>query len=202
MIKETEYTAYDFLSKYYEFKGLVPNNDEWSVESLSDNPPRLYRFLELQSLMKAFNLGDNLIKDFAHQGFLTKRSTADFKPIIKDIEDYAMNDELEKSLKQFKSYRKYQGDMVYNYFFRFSEAMRNMLNFNSGVLEAGLVESRYFIRKTQHVLNTIDISKLKEIEDLIVLIIDPKKQTFTKGELVNKYEFPDVDLQSIDSDWY
>jgi hypothetical protein len=196
VIKMTEFTAYNFLTKFYEFKGMVPNNCDWYERSLKGNPPRYYRLLELQSLMKAFNIGDDLIRDFDNQGFLEKRNPSDFEPIYKDIEAYAMSNEFEKKRFEMEKERMRQigVKMIYQHFINFSETVRNVLNFNSGWLETGTINSRYIIHKTSQLLKTIDTDKLKDIEELIALIIDPKKQSFTKGELIRNYNYPDVDL--------
>ena len=204
IIKITEYSAYDFLMKFYEFKGMVPNTSEWHLKKLRSNPPRYYRLLELQSLMRAFNIGDNLLEDFQNQRFLNQRNNTDFEPIYKDIETYAMSNEFEK--KRFESekdrIRIIGIKMIYEYFINFSETVRNTLNFNSGWIETGTINSRYVIHKTSQLLKTIDVNKLKEIEELIALIIDPENQSFTKGELIRNYDFPDVDLQKIDLEYY
>ena len=92
--------------------------------------------------------------------------------------------------------------LIYEYFINFSETVRNTLNFNSGWIETGTINSRYVIHKTSQLLKTIDVNKLKEIEELIALIIDPENQSFTKGELIRNYDFPDVDLQKIDLEYY
>lgn len=204
VVKITEFTAFDFLTKFYEFKRMVPNNHHWYEKSLKRNPPRYYRLLELQSLMKAFNIGDDLIEDFDNQGFLDKRKPSDFEPIYKDIEAYAMSMEFETKRFEMEKQRMRQigVKMIYQQFIDFSEKVRNILNFNSGWLETGMINSRYIIHKTSQLLKTIDTDKLKEIEELIALIIDPKKQSFTKGELIRNYNYPDVDLKKIDSDYY
>lgn len=204
IIKMTEFTAYDFLIKFYEFKGMVPNSYDWYERTLNNNPPRYYRLLELQSLMKAFNIGDDLIRDFDNQGFLERRNDSDFEPIYKDIEVYAMGNEFEKERFEMEKerMRKIGIKMIYQHFMNFSETIRNTLNFNSGWVETGMINSRYIIHKTSQLLKTIDVNKLKEVEELIALVIDPKKQSFTKGELIRKYNYPDVDLQKIDFDYY
>ncbi len=204
IIKLTEFNAYDFLIKFYEFKSMVPNNYDWYKRTLKNNPPRYYRLLELQSLMKAFDIGDDLIRDFDNQGFLDRRNDADFEPIYQDIEAYARSDEFEKKRFELEkeSMRQIGVKMIYQHFINFSETIRNTLNFNSGWVETGMINSRYIIHKTNQLLKTIDVNKLKEVEELIALVIDPKQQSFTKGELIRKYNYPDVDLQKIDLNYY
>ena len=92
--------------------------------------------------------------------------------------------------------------MLIQSFMRFSNEMRNIRQFNSGWLETGSVTSRYSIYKTQKLLDNIDLKELEHIELMLCKILDPKERTFTKYELINEYNFPDVDLHSIDMDNY
>lgn len=203
-IKLTEFTASDFLTKFYNFKGMVPDESRWNEESLKGNPPRFYRLLELKALMKAFNIGEDLIKDFVSQSFIDNRNPSDFEPIYQDIERYVLRDDFEKKRYEMEKerIRKRGVKMIYQKFVQFSELIRKTLAFNSSWLETGMINSRYIIHKTNDLLKSIDTSKLEEIDKLIVLIIDPKQQSFTKGELIRKYNYPDVDIQKIDMDWY
>ena len=84
----------------------------------------------------------------------------------------------------------------------FSEEMRNILSFNSGWMEAGSITSQYSIYKTQKLLNNIDLSELKEIESFLFRLLDPQDKIFAESELILKYNFPDVDLHSIDMENY
>jgi len=204
IIKPTEYTAHDFLMMYYEFKAMVPNKNHWNTRELRSNPPRYYRLLALQSLMKAFDIGNDLLSDFEHHGFLEKRSELDFEPVYNDIEKYALANESDNSqlTSEIDRIRRIGIKMVYQKFFNFTETMRSTLSFNSGWLATGMITSRYIINKTNQLLNTIDQTKLKEIEDLILLVIDPKRQSFTKGELIRSFNYPDIDLEKINSDHY
>jgi len=200
MIKQTVVTAYDFLNKYFEFKGMVPNCKEWNPTSLAYNEPRYYRFMELLSLLKAFGIGTDLLQDFTNRGFLKNRKPEELEPIYADIEKYANETRHEK--KRYKServsIRELGIEMIFQEFMRFIEVIRSTLRFNSGWLEAGFISSRYIINKTEKLLKTFDVEKLKEMENLICKVIAPFEKSFTIGELINKYEYPDVDLQAID----
>ncbi|UTW63062.1 hypothetical protein KFE98_02590 [bacterium SCSIO 12741] len=205
VIKQTQFRVKDFLDKYYEFKAMTPNYNEWNAKSLKYNKPRFYRFKELESLMVAFDIGNDLLTDFKNRKFLNHRTLEDFRPIVEDIERYVSQNGFEKlrwerereRLKDIRSF-----GMLVQIFMRFSEEMRNLLNFNSGWLESGSVTSRYSIHKTHQLLKSIDLQELHEIEHLLCKLIDPKERTFTKSELIKNYEFPDVDLHSIDMDNY
>lgn len=44
-------------------------------------------------------------------------------------------------------------------------------------------------------------SSIKSIDELLAYLLDPKGRTYTIAELVSTYNYPDVDLQQIDSEW-
>ncbi|MEO1054638.1 MAG: hypothetical protein AAFX87_28665 [Bacteroidota bacterium] len=205
VIKQTQFRIRDFLNKYYEFKGMVPNYSDWNLKSLRYNEPRFYRLKELQSLMLAFNIGNDLLQDFKNLNFIKKRSIQDFRPIIDDLDEYANSKELEKERWLTESERLAdvnQFGMLIQTFLRFSEEVRSLLRFNNGWLETGSVTARYSIHKTQKLIDHIDLTQLDEIESLLCKLLDPEERVFTKSELVGKYNFPDVDLHAIDMDNY
>lgn len=203
IIKQTVYKIKDLLDKFFEFKAMVPNVNSWNLISLQDNEPRYYRLKELLSLIKAFEIGDDLYNDLQNTGFLERRTILDLEPILKDIESYALSDKFEsekfkQESKRFTNVVRFK--MLIQAFMRFSEAMRSVLAFNSSWLMTGSVTARYSIHKTQKLLNKIDLSELKEIDYFLCKILDPKDKVFTKYELIKNYNFPDVDLASIDMD--
>jgi hypothetical protein len=205
IIKQTKYTVKDFLEKYYEFKAMVPDYKDWNHKNLNYNKPRLYRLKMLESLIQAFDIGTDLLQDFQNRNFLDRRTLSDFEPILKDIEKYALNDTYES--KRYaaaiqRADRTRSFEMVIQNFMRFSEEMRNILKFNSGVLEAGSLIFRYSIDKTQKLLNNIDLKELNEIEELLCKVLDPKHKVFTQSELIKNFNFPDVDLDAIDIENY
>lgn len=66
----------------------------------------------------------------------------------------------------------------------------------------GSITLRYLIYKTQKLLTNIDLTELSEIETLLGKVLDPRGKVFTKYELIKNYDFPDVDLFTIDMDNY
>lgn len=206
IIEQTCYSVQDFLNLYHEFKQMEPDTKRWSSECLiTSNESVYYRFLRLQALVKAFNLGTDLLTDFHERRFLQKRTIEDFKPFYKDIEKYVQLSDSESKLgplKPLKDMNPAHFQMMLQSFFRFSEQMRNILHFNSGWLEAGSVTARYSIHKTNAILNSINVAALEELNHLLHKIIDPQGRVFTQSDLIEQYDFPDVDLHSIDIENY
>ncbi len=231
IIHQTEFRISDFLDKFLEFEAMVKMTEDITAEGFRDNPPRYYRFMQLMSLLKAFDIGSNLYLDVLKGGFLLKRTEDDFKLLYKEFEDYIRNVEFKNMVKNSKFEDYNQGSEfqvcnmnvefkegqflgenreiditvyighTYERFMRFCIKMSAILGFNSGYLEAGY-SARYVIYTTNQILNTFDPKKLGEIRILLENMLDPQQKTISREELVKKYNFPDVDLEAIDLDWY
>ena len=61
----------DFLlfELFFNLKQLQPDAEEWSEDFLNDNPPRLYRFKMIRSVLNSCNME---LKDFISGSFLTE----------------------------------------------------------------------------------------------------------------------------------
>ncbi|MEM9981272.1 MAG: hypothetical protein AAF734_02175, partial [Bacteroidota bacterium] len=158
MIAPTHLSANDFLHKYFEFKAMEPTHKKWNLRRLKSNKPRYYRLKALLALLKAFELGSHLQKDFTEGGFLKNKDTTDFLAIYEDIERYVQATPFEKRLinEEGKQIDRYALEPVFQGFMEFLEVMHNTLKFNSSWVEAGCVSARYSIHKTEKVLKSID----------------------------------------------
>ena len=202
-IKPTVFTARDFLKKFHGFREITPNTDFWTLESLEENPPRYYRLLEIKSLMRAFNLGEDLLNDFRTGVFVDKRSAKANKAIYKELEAYASKhlSESDNYQQLFDEIRNTELSNIFSKLLEFDISVKKLQVFNRGLTDASTVSSRFIMHKTGGVLNSFDGDKIFEIEKILLLFIAPKKQTFTKSELLENYDYPDVDISDIDFEW-
>lgn len=200
----TSYNAIDFINCYFDFKAMSSSSQKyWNKEDLKDNPSAYYRFLQLNSFLKAFEIGDDLLKDFVSHKFLeTKRTKEDFAPIYQELNDFALNYEGGALKEKIKRLGMFDIGRVYHGFMRFLEKTRELLAINNSHIMVSMIGTVYKLQKTGEVLDSIDQSKLNEIYRVLSLIIDPKQQYFTRGELIRNYNFPDVDLGKIDMDYW
>ena len=74
------FTAKNVLDLYVEFESLQSDEDTWTEDKLHNNPPCFYRFKMLQSLFRAFDLGE--ISEFTDGTFILKRKIEDYSPLI------------------------------------------------------------------------------------------------------------------------
>ncbi|MEL6133443.1 MAG: hypothetical protein AAFR59_08785 [Bacteroidota bacterium] len=200
-IQETKYGAHDFLRKFQAFKRMVPDPQSWKPKKLIFNEPRYYRLKELLSMMKAFDLGEDLYEDIEQKRFLKRRKKEDFAGLLTDLECYIETRDWEKvhyATEKNRVRNMSRFPMVIGHFMRFSEQARALLAFNEGWMEASSVEARYTIFKTAGITSSIDQSKLEQMETIICKVMNPQALSFTKFELIQDYGFPDVDLLAID----
>ncbi len=203
-IKETSYSIGDFLDKYFEFKSMEIDSSMWNVKSLKGNKPSYIRLLRLNSLIRAFGLGENL-NDFINYSFIKRLKTESTTEIKEDIKQFALSNERSKQRWEneselLNSPRNYQ--MLIQQFIRFIEQMNETLKFNSTWLEASSLTSQYSINKTQNVLKSIDTKALGDIKRILCNLMDPEQRKFAQSELIKNYDFPNDDLEEIDMENY
>jgi len=208
-ITPTSYMAKDFIDIYLEFVNLVPNLSEWNEEAISFNPPRLYRFQQLKSLMKAFEIGEDLLKDFKRGKFLRNRNMFEYKLIDNDVEKYIDSTESqrrkERQKQQLEEDKIKAGISLLFTFTKFLEVIERadqLLKINSGVMEAGTLMGGYTVNKVWDLAHSIDKEKLDEVKELLCSMIDSEQKSFSRKILIEKYNFPDVDLEDIDMEWW
>jgi len=171
-LAEKNYTAKDFLEIYLEFADLVPNQSKWNEEAISSNPPRLYRFQQLKSLMKAFEIGDDLLKDLKEGGFLSRRENLDLSLLFEDMEKYVQsntsNQEQEESLLILKNDAKSSIKIrfLFKHFFKIIEETNKFININSGIISSMPI-GIYFTSKTNALINSIDKTKFEELKMIV-----------------------------------
>lgn len=200
--RDMTYTISDFLKKYNAFKSVVPDVKKWNEDDLQENTFHYYSFLELQAMVVAFDIGNDLWKDVYSCKFLNRRTKADLSLFFADVEKYAATNEdaIQKEQWRNTADENFSGNrfgMVFQHLFRFSLSVYKFLKFNNGWLEAGFVDIRYSIAKTQNFFEHLDLKELNEIEAILCQALDPKAQIFRRLELIRDFDFPDVDLKSI-----
>lgn len=177
----------DLLNCYLEFVALVPVSQDWQEERLADNPPRLYRLKQLNAILRAFDIkdlvefrnGDFIEKD-AHDRYEEAKSLMSQGSASKGIKD-----DLQACFCSLMQYR---------------EEIEKGLWFGAGYYHIGseLLNTAYY-----HIWESIQVirTSLSSIDQIIVGIIDPDKKCIPIEHLVCNFNFPDVDIASMDMEW-
>lgn len=209
-LSEKNYTTKDFLDIYLEFVDLVPNQSDWNEEAISSNPPRLYRLQQLKSLMQVFDIGEDLLKDFKEGEFLNKKDSLDFSLLYQDVEIYIKDNHseegkeyLRKELNRDKNTKSaFLKTLPFKKFLEILERVNYILQINSGVLAAGRLLALYSITRASELANSIDKEKVNNLKTIVCSMIDPEQKSFSRKILIEKYNFPNVDLEEIDMEWW
>ncbi|WP_345226368.1 hypothetical protein [Hymenobacter koreensis] len=196
------YSALDFIDMFLELKAMEPNHNNWSAENLKSNPPRYYRFKQLESLYRALGI-TYAVQDFEKGDFVNLRYSEHYTILHSDLlqvfeNQKLYNEEIEAELKSI-SLRDVQ--RIFLGLWKFVQAVNEVEHFNSGVLEAGSIALRYTIYNTRGYLSKHNMDRIRHIKLMLASIIDPEDKKITKQELVIKYTFPNVQLSEIDFDW-
>ncbi len=212
------WTTKDLLYKTFEFKGMVPNTNEWNEKSLKFNKPRLIRFKRINALLKAFQLirteeqkntfwtilkGNKKVKEgeitqneiipFLRGDFINKRESVTYPNIQTIIEN-------EKAFES-DSFKPRDISQFYRHLMKYRIEINNILHHNSGVLEASSLGFRSAISLTNEMNNEL-YKKVETIDQMLLEIINPENLTFNEDILINEYGFPKEDLNAIDMDNY
>ncbi len=204
-IGEVEYkypvfTSKELLYKILEFQGMTSDNGRWNEKSLRKDSYRFYMFKEIASLMKAFKIGDD-INDFFSFDFIRRRDSVDYKPIIEQIksfEEYEKKEFGQSILKNqaLHEYSVFEFEFAFSILLDFRIFLEKVLNYR--IMEAGSNTVFYSAHIMGNLIKSINKEAVNEIDRMLVLIIDPKMNKFKKHELIERFDFPDVDLKELE----
>jgi hypothetical protein len=208
------YNGISLLEKILEFIALTPNENEWNYKSLSNNKPRQIRLQQINSLLKAFSLIEDKNIFQKTTNYFNPDLRLEIKSIIKG--DFIKNRELEEfnELADFAKHylqknnhnsdrpiRLHEFSFIYPKMIDYKIKLREIIDFNSGWLEASSTFSIFHILLTESIsLNLND--KYNDLDHVLELFINPRKLHFTEKELIANFNFPTADLHQIDMDNY
>lgn len=190
-----------FLQRFLELQQLERDVAKWSIESLSNNPPRYIRYQILQSLSNALGMNITSFTDVIHGEFITKSYMEywdRYFDLVKDLSDVDPKDFVQHG-RPFDSRSfsalKFNFTMLFNY----RMLQYKMMHCMDGVLAA----SDYYITPLE-ILKKFNNRSDKEAElldQLLVFLLNPKEIMLSKAELEFKWGFPEDDLRAVDLDY-
>lgn len=179
------------LDQLLDLTSYSPVIEDWNEGLFKDNPPRSIRLKRINSYLKALNIDCNYATLFNGE-------------FVKDTQCYSINKLIELYPEARNSDFTYGADQqdweaFYKQLMKHVLLVDEVLNFNSGLLSAsGLYGSLYIISsKTNNQIRKA-IGKEKII---LTWLLNPEKVEMSIDELINKYDYPDVDLSEIDLEW-
>lgn len=212
------YTALTLVDDILEFMSMTPDKSRWSLDALTDNPPRLLRLKKINALIDVFipELKDKILQaklvSVLKGDFLYLRNESSYTDLFVEMDDKIeeLRSPHQRTKEELIKERQKRGETDFAFDLSWENGdiesnYSNLLNFkillydvkfyNSGTME--LPYKRYFhYRLTQKISNSINI---EEIDNFLHTVIDPKKRNYTREELIEIYNYPN---EYIDEDDY
>lgn len=181
-------SAIELLHKFLEFK-LLAEVEEWEEETLKTNPPRYYRFKQLEALFKAYELGN--LKDFGTGDFISDREDEDFEMVVDNIK--------EEITKEIEDTSTSTIEILFEELINYRLLVSRLMNFPNQTIASNSILSFPSIKAQQ--INEAIKEKVVAIDKCLALIISPSRKSFTLEELQNTYEYPNIDLDELDAEY-
>jgi hypothetical protein len=194
---QTTFSARDLLYLYLEMRQLTPKEKEWNEKALAENPPRLIRLQRLKALFRAFSIPFDL-KKFRKGRFIDWKNPV-YEVFLERARAAFSKQVAEGKLSGMLEVDSFYLSDIFSHLLKYRWELERALSFNAGLLCAGNLF--YFEFITINAMDREIRSQLPMIDDLLVELISPTYAAVSRGELVNKYSYPDVDLGEIDLDW-
>ncbi len=197
----TELSGITLIDQLLEFVELTPDEDEWTLEALQDNEPRLVRLQQLDVLLKVmmpdiYNANDlkSNLRSVLNGDFLLNRSTQQYEALFLQMEATLTALHYDSAYKE--EWSVYALHHNYEKVLQYREQLHKLLAFNSGIMEISY-PYLYSVVVTKAITKKIEGHQL---DQFLSSVIDPLNRTFTREELIKEHGYPDVNLYEIDSD--
>ena len=183
------------LKNFLELYTLSDDTSKWSVTNFAKNPPRLYRLQMIAAILKALKI-ECSYQEFEYGEFLFEEGRQDlagFKTRVEEnystvFETINLEDE-EHSDFQF----------IFEVLFKYRIKLHQFICVKATVLEAAGINK---IPLT--IMSDIEIklqNDIAAIDNILYYLLNPTGIVYSLEELETKYNFPNIDLDKIDSDW-
>jgi hypothetical protein len=181
--------AEKLLDTLYELEELTPSW-KWDDDVFSDNPPREIRYNMIVAMLKQLNYQTTPGGFMFH---IFERDIPEDEDLPCDVTDF---------LRLFGNFQRHIaiGDVGMTFLFLYN--FRKRLHY---ALVDDLHASGYgSVKPGMQIMADLKERLLTEvswIDQLLNLIVDPRKLQFDKELLVKEYGYPTDDLEAIDLDW-
>lgn len=212
------YKGIDLLEKIFEFTAMTPDQSQWNLAALKDNPPRQIRFRQIQSLTQAFSgqttkerfldkakaffsssTATISIQSILNGDFIKTKTPGDYTELIDFISKLAKEKEADTD-DTTEPMHVAKLIMAYRQLIKYKRLLIELLTFNSGWLESSSHISRFSIYLIDEISSNLD-DKYSKLDKALELFINPEGMTFSETELIEHYNYPKDDLSEIDMNY-
>lgn len=169
--------------------------ETWSLKKFAGNPPRLYRLQMINALMKAFNIKCSYT-DFLKGEFITEENLPSSEEILRFTAKLYPD---KMGIKPQDNCDVGHAKYIFQSFIQYRLKLVELFDIGSGVYAASgynRIPSLVFFginKKLEAETNILDT--------LILLFMKFVKSNYSREDLIRRFNYPDVDLDEIDSEW-
>lgn len=177
-------TAKEIIDKYFKFKYLVPNVNNWNEEKLKNNSYYYTLFLQLRAIFCAFNLG--LIRDFENGSFVRNFPIEAFSRLVEIakknncFDRYACDPMNQLSHKCL--------ELLFIDLWDWRSRIEEILHLNSEFQNIGGI-NLYAYQQISKV-NSLIKENLEIVDQLLSYLVTPLKDKISVEELEKNYGYP------------
>jgi hypothetical protein len=180
-------TAKDLLAFAREFQAMVPDEKEWTADALKENPPRYYRLLRIQALLRALDLPPEPVA-FVTGAFISKRPASAYDSFVERARSF-LEERGDPSTSRGARRERGHFDVqwCFQYVYRFSKRVREVLTFNDGWIEAGSDFAQFMIRFTRSCIPAELKASAERADELLASIVDPEGRSIPESRLITEF---------------
>lgn len=171
------------------------DEDIWFFERYLDNLPIYYRLRQIESLTKAFGIYDAPTPKISHFQRLLRGSFLSNT----SIESYPALVAVAKAFYEFNQYPIEEDFLFLRMRYIYPGLLTDLLKIHSEIYKATRIGLESFPERLirYHILRKIDF---QPVHQLICSILDPQKRSFSKSDLIQRFDFPDVDINQVEEE--
>jgi hypothetical protein len=189
------FTEKQLLYVFSELYILDNRITEWSLEKFKDNPPRFFRLQMINSLMNALNLNCSY-NEFKNGKFISDKHL-DKWPLFRN--EIINKFQLKSQKSQNRVVKCHHIETIFYCFINYRLHAEKLLTSNDAIYAA----SHEFLLFSKLMTNSNLLLKkeLKKVDKILFFLINPEGISYSKEQLIEQFNYPNLDLNEIDLDW-
>lgn len=191
-----------FWDIYFDLKSLT-GGETFNPTEWADNPPRYLRYQMLLSVCDALSIG---LKDIEEGTYKIKATANQFDDFLNRYESNTKNKKFKTIIERYKNESSYcvvLDSQLTSLFYSLLRVRKTTFEVESQF--SGLLAASGVYTLPVMINNSIAKGLQKEkkfIDDILMFLMNPNQLDISRLNLIAKFQFPNVDLEEIDFDFF
>lgn len=195
-------TLATLLDMYADLRDLCGIQNAIVFDAFKDNPPRKFRYVQVQAILNAYQLGT--VENFQEGAFTSYiPSSGESDTIL----TYIYNDSIKKwpwVIKEMSQSVSHVHSHHFPALFKRAMLLRlkleELIKFNNGVVASFGIYNYAYV-KSEDLLQSNISSMIHDVNCFLTFLIDPlrKRKRLRIEYLVRNFDYPDIDIKKIDA---